>query len=56
MTALVKQISMLCFVTAIGEQLLKDRTSFACLRMIVAGKIALSVFSWLGSLIDRCAV
>ncbi len=55
MAALVKQISMLCLLMAAGEQLLKDRSSFACLRMIVAGRIALSVFSCIGGLMERCA-
>ncbi len=56
MTALVKQISMMCLLMAIAEQLLKEKTSFACIRMIAAGRIAVSVFAYAGSIVRRCAL
>ena len=55
MSALVKQISMICLLMAIAEQLLKEKTSFACIRMIAAGKIAVSIFTYMGRLLQQCA-
>lgn len=55
MTALIRQISMMCLLMAIAEQLLKEKTSFACLRMIAAGRIAVAVFTCIGSILNRCA-
>ena len=56
MNALVKQISMMCLLLAIAEQLLKEKTSFACIRVIVAGRIAVSMFAYVGSIVRRCAL
>ena len=55
MTALVKQISMMCLLMAIAEQLLKEKTSIACIRMIAAGRIAVSVLAYAGSILRQCA-
>lgn len=56
MSVLVKQISLLCLFMGIGEQLLKDKSSTACLRMIVAGKIAISIFSYTKTILEKCGI
>lgn len=56
MGALVKQISMICLLMAIAEQLLKEKTSFACVRMIAAGRIAVSVCAYAGSILKQCGI